>query len=63
MFYFHYLYEYTNIYLLSAGAHGGQKRLVDLLNLELQDVLSRVKWALGPKFSTSARVLHAELFS
>jgi len=62
-FVFHYLYEYTNIYLLSAGAQGGQKGLFDFLNLKLQAVFSHVIWVLGTKFSISARELHALILS
>lgn len=42
---------------MSAGIHGGQKKVSDLLELELQVIVRHLTWVLGTELSqTSAKV-------
>lgn len=46
------VWEYVHV---SAGAQGGQKRSLDLLELEAQVVVSCPTWVLGTKLGPSER--------
>lgn len=54
LFYFISVSVHTCAYVC-AGAHRGQKRASNLLEVELQEVESRPSWVLGTKLESSAR--------
>lgn len=49
----------VNLNIISSGTSGDQKRMLDVLKLELQVVLSCPVWMLGTEFRFSARAVHA----
>jgi hypothetical protein len=50
--------EYGRGVLVSVGGHGGQKRVLNPLKLELQVAISHLIWVLGTDLRSFMRKVH-----
>jgi hypothetical protein len=61
-FIFNYVYSFVSVCgdpYVNAGASGGQRRMSDSLELELQAVVRYLMWVMGTELRSSGRVVNA----